>query len=125
MSVDLTAPSGNLYHQRMNQWNESNTCSFLFTSTYVAVSRRFGLMIAISFATTVFFLKVGCFFFVVVYLNNTKYPNRYMCGMNPNSPKSSIYDPNGGPNPIPYGFCGNTGIGMGIITGDDDATIAD
>lgn len=57
MSVDLTAPSGNLYHQRMNQWNESNTCSFLFTSTYVAVSRRFGLMIAISFATTVFFFE--------------------------------------------------------------------
>jgi len=25
---------------------------------------------------------------------------------------------------MPYGFCGRTGIGMGITTGDDDATIA-
>jgi len=25
---------------------------------------------------------------------------------------------------MPYGFCGRTGIGMGIITGDDDAPIA-
>ncbi len=34
------------------------------------------------------------------------------------------HDPNGGPRPIPYGFDGRTGIGMGIMTGDDDAAIA-
>jgi hypothetical protein len=39
--------------------------------------------------------------------------------------KTKHHDPNGGPNPIPYGFCGSTGIGIGIMTGDDDAAIAD
>ena len=34
------------------------------------------------------------------------------------------YDPNGGPSPIPYGFGGRTGMGMGIMTGEDDAAIA-
>ena len=34
------------------------------------------------------------------------------------------HDPNGAPSPIPYGFGGRTGIGMGIMTGDDDAAIA-
>ena len=34
------------------------------------------------------------------------------------------HDPNGAPNPIPYGFGGKTEIGIGIITGEDDAAKA-
>jgi len=32
----------------------------------------------------------------------------------------TLHDPNAGPSPIPYGFCGKTGMGIGIMTGDDD-----
>jgi len=31
---------------------------------------------------------------------------------------NNIQEPNGGPSPIPYGFEGRTGMGMGTMTGE-------